>query len=50
MTISNINEFKARRQQLMQAMGNGIAIVTTAPEVIRNRDSHYPYRFDIFFY
>ncbi|MDP3678143.1 MAG: Xaa-Pro aminopeptidase [Methylotenera sp.] len=50
MTISNINEFKARRQQLMQAMGNGIAIVTTAPEVIRNRDSHYPYRFDSYFY
>lgn len=50
MTISNINEFKARRQQLIQAMGNGIAIVTTAPEVIRNRDSHYPYRFDSYFY
>ena len=50
MTISNMNEFKARRQQLIQAMGNGIAIVTTAPEVIRNRDSHYPYRFDSYFY
>ena len=45
-----MNEFKARRQQLIQAMGNGIAIVTTAPEVIRNRDSHYPYRFDSYFY
>lgn len=50
MTISNSNEFKARRQQLMQSMGNGIAIITTAPEVIRNRDSHYPYRFDSYFY
>ncbi|OGV77080.1 MAG: Xaa-Pro aminopeptidase [Methylotenera sp. RIFCSPLOWO2_02_FULL_45_14] len=48
--MSNMNEFKARRQQLIQAMGNGIAIVTTAPEVIRNRDSHYPYRFDSYFY
>lgn len=28
----------------------GIAIVPTAPEVIRNRDSHYPYRFDSYFY
>jgi Xaa-Pro aminopeptidase len=31
-------------------MGEGIAIVPTAPEVIRNRDSHYPYRFDSHFY
>jgi Xaa-Pro aminopeptidase len=50
MTSLNSNEFKERRQQLMQAMGNGIAIITTAPEVVRNRDSHYPYRFDSYFY
>lgn len=50
MTSLNSNEFKVRRQQLMQAMGNGIAIITTAPEVVRNRDSHYPYRFDSYFY
>ena len=31
-------------------MGGGIAIIPTAPEVIRNRDSHYPYRFDSYFY
>ncbi len=31
-------------------MGNGIAIIPTASEVIRNRDSHYPYRFDSYFY
>jgi Xaa-Pro aminopeptidase len=28
----------------------GIAIVPTAPERIRNRDSDYPYRFDSYFY
>ncbi|MDP1596963.1 MAG: Xaa-Pro aminopeptidase [Methylotenera sp.] len=50
MTSLNSNEFKGRRQQLIQAMGNGIAIITTAPEVVRNRDSHYPYRFDSYFY
>ncbi|NOS95068.1 MAG: M24 family metallopeptidase [Methylotenera sp.] len=50
MTISNSNEFKGRRQQLKQAMGNGIAIIPTSPELIRNRDSHYPYRFDSYFY
>nr|WP_294838050.1 aminopeptidase P N-terminal domain-containing protein [uncultured Methylotenera sp.] len=46
----NLNEFKTRRRQLLQAMGEGIAIVPTSPELIRNRDSHYPYRFDSYFY
>ncbi len=45
-----IKEFSARRQQLMTAMGDGIAIIPTSPEVVRNRDSHYPYRFDSYFY
>lgn len=31
-------------------MQAGIAIIPTAPEVVRNRDSHYPYRFDSYFY
>ena len=31
-------------------MGRGIAIVPTAPERTRNRDSHYPYRYDSYFY
>ena len=34
----------------MQRVGSGIAIIPTAPEAIRNRDSHYPYRFDSYFY
>ena len=46
----DVAEFKARRQKLMAAMGNGIAIIPTANEAIRNRDSHYPYRFDSYFY
>ena len=46
----NIQEFSARRSQLITKMGEGIAIIPTAPEVIRNRDSHYPYRFDSHFY
>ncbi|MEI6227702.1 MAG: aminopeptidase P N-terminal domain-containing protein [Methylophilaceae bacterium] len=46
----DITEFKARRQKLMVAMGNGVAIIPTANEAIRNRDSHYPYRFDSYFY
>jgi Xaa-Pro aminopeptidase len=31
-------------------LGDGIAIVPTAPERIRNRDAHYPYRYDSYFY
>jgi Xaa-Pro aminopeptidase len=31
-------------------MQAGIAIIPTSPEAIRNRDSHYPYRFDSYFY
>ncbi len=46
----NSQEFRARRDQLIQQMGEGVAIIPTAPETIRNRDSHYPYRFDSYFY
>ena len=46
----NLKEFQQRRTQLLQKMGTGIAIIPTAPEAIRNRDSHYPYRFDSYFY
>ncbi len=31
-------------------LGDGVAIVPTAPERIRNRDAHYPYRYDSYFY
>jgi Xaa-Pro aminopeptidase len=31
-------------------MGEGIAVIPTAPERVRNRDTHYPYRFDSHFY
>ena len=46
----DLREFQQRRSQLLSKMGEGIAIIPTAPEVIRNRDSHYPYRFDSHFY
>ena len=42
--------YKARRARLAALMGEGVAIVATAPERLRNRDSHYPYRFDSYFY
>jgi len=44
-------EFRRRRRQLMQMMGPGaVAILPAAPEVVRNRDIHYPYRPDSDFY
>ena len=42
--------YRRRRERLAAAMGAGVAIVPTAPERTRNRDSHYLYRFDSYFY
>ena len=39
-----------RRQRLAQAMPGGVAVIPTAPERARNRDTHYPYRYDSYFY
>ena len=40
----------SRRRALLEQIGNGVAIIPTAPERIRNRDSHHPYRFDSYFW
>ena len=46
-TASSRKTFARRRQQLMQAAGDGsILILPAAPERIRSRDTHYPYRQD----
>ena len=42
--------YAERRARLALGMQRGIAIIPTAPERTRNRDSHYPYRFDSYFY
>ena len=39
-----------RRERLASLMKQGVAVVRTAPERARNRDSSYPYRFDSYFY
>jgi Xaa-Pro aminopeptidase len=31
-------------------MKRGVAVIPTAPERTRNRDAHYPYRYDSYFY
>jgi Xaa-Pro aminopeptidase len=42
--------YAARRRRLAEAIAPGVAVIPTAPERVRNRDSHYPYRFDSHFY
>jgi Xaa-Pro aminopeptidase len=42
--------YAARRRRLLEAIGDAVAVVPTAPERVRNRDSHFPYRFDSHFY
>ena len=45
-----VSIYRNRRERLARAIGEGVALVPTAPERPRNRDSHYPYRFDSYFY
>jgi len=42
--------YAERRARLARLMQRGVAIIPTAPERARNRDSHYPYRYDSYFY
>lgn len=46
----NTAPYLRRRARLAQQIGHGVAIVPTAPERARNRDAHYPYRYDSYFY
>jgi Xaa-Pro aminopeptidase len=39
-----------RRRRLAQAMPGAVAVIPTAPERARNRDTHYPYRYDSYFH
>ncbi|MDY0011636.1 MAG: aminopeptidase P N-terminal domain-containing protein [Rhodocyclaceae bacterium] len=49
----HIAPFQARRQRLLDRMaaeGGGVAVIPTAPERARNRDTLYPYRPDSYFH
>ncbi len=53
--ISNAPVYAARRARLAAQLGSaqgegGVAIIPTAPEQQRNRDSDFPYRHDSYFY
>ena len=41
---------RAAVARALKAAGGGIALLPTAPEVARNRDSGFPYRHDSYFY
>jgi Xaa-Pro aminopeptidase len=48
-----MKHYAARRASLiaqMQQKGGGVAVIPTAPEVMRNSDADYPYRHDSYFY
>lgn len=48
-----IDVYRQRRERVLAALraaGGGVAIFPTAPEVLRNRDTGYPYRHDSYFY
>ncbi len=48
--LPDIAIHRARRDRVIEKMGAGVMILATAPEVIRNRDAHFPYRHDSHFH
>ena len=49
--MSTAKEYARRRQDLMRQIGDGIAVIPSAPISTRNGDVHYRYRADSdFFY
>lgn len=49
-SLYEVIHYQERRARLAKAMQRGIAIIPTAAERLRNRDTHHPYRFDSYFY
>lgn len=48
--MSETSIYARRRARLAEQMKNGVAVIPTSPERARNRDAHYLYRFDSYFY
>jgi Xaa-Pro aminopeptidase len=48
--MTTMTPYRTRRAAVLEQLGTGVAIVPTAPERMRNRDSDYLYRFDSYFY
>jgi len=49
-TVNTLSRCAERRHSLQLRMGQGVAVIPTAPARVRNRDSEYLYRFDSYFY
>lgn len=49
-TMLDSSTYQNRRRRLLQKMQHGIAVIPTAPEVVRNGGTHYPYRYDSYFH
>jgi Xaa-Pro aminopeptidase len=48
--LTDVAVYAERRRRLAATIGGGVAVIATAPERARNRDTHYPYRHDSYFY
>lgn len=51
--VPDTRSFRLRRRRLIDRMiatGGGVAVIPTAPERTRNRDTLYPFRFDSYFH
>ncbi|MDR2165193.1 MAG: aminopeptidase P N-terminal domain-containing protein [Zoogloeaceae bacterium] len=46
----NSSPFIQRRARLLEIIDDGVAVIPTAPERLRNRDNPYPYRPDSYFW
>lgn len=48
--LKDVTVYAERRRRLAGVIGDGLAVIATAPERARNRDTHYPFRHDSYFY
>jgi len=48
--VIDLELYRGRRLRLSQQMQRGVAVIATAPERVRNRDAHYPFRYDSYFF
>ncbi len=49
-TLPKVKAHAARRVRLAKTLKEGLVLLATAPEVTRNADAHYAYRWDSHFY
>jgi Xaa-Pro aminopeptidase len=48
--MKDVSPFFARRARVLERIGDGVAIIPTAPERVRSRDATYPFRPDSYFW